>query len=44
MMSDSATTFLATGEELQSLLSSAALADNLSRRGVKWRFIPKRAP
>ena len=44
MMSDNATTFLAAGEELQSLLSSAALADNLARRGVEWRFIPKRAP
>ena len=44
MISDNATTFLAAGEEQQSVLSSAALADNLARRGVEWRFIPKRAP
>jgi len=44
MISDNATTFLAAGEELQSLLSSAALMDNLAKKGVEWRFIPKRAP
>ncbi|XP_065891652.1 uncharacterized protein [Dysidea avara] len=44
MISDNATTFLAAGEELQSVLSSAALADNLAKRGVEWRFIPKRTP
>jgi len=44
MMSDNATTFLAAGEELQSLLSSTALMDNLAKKGVEWRFIPKRAP
>jgi len=44
MMSDNASTFIAAGEELQSLLSSTALADNLARRGVEWRLIPKRAP
>ena len=43
-MSDNATTFLAAGEELQSLLSSVALANNLSRREVEWRYIPKCAP
>jgi len=44
MLSDNATTYLAAAEELQSLLSSAALSENLARRGVEWRFIPKRAP
>ena len=44
MMLDNATTFTADGEELQSLLSPTALADNLTRRGVEWCFIPKRAP
>jgi len=31
-------------EELQTLFSSAVLAEDLARRGVKWHFIPKRAP
>jgi len=44
MMSDNATTCIAAGEELQSLLASTALADKLARRGVEWRLIPKRAP
>ena len=44
MLSDNASTYLAAAEELQNLLSSAALAENLSRRGIEWRFIPKRAP
>ena len=43
-MSDNATTFLTAGEVQQSLMSSTALADNLARRGVEWRFIPKCAP
>ena len=43
-MLDNATTFTADGEELQSLLSPTALADNLTMRGVKWCFIPKHAP
>ena len=44
MLSDNASTYLAAAEELQSLLSSDELAENLSRRGVDWQFIPKRAP
>ena len=44
MLSDNASTYLAAAEELQSLLSSVELAENLSRRGVKWQFIPKCAP
>ena len=44
MLSDNASTHLAVAEELQSLLSSTELAENLSRKGVEWRFIPKRAP
>ena len=43
MLSDNASTYLAAAEELQNLLSSAAL-ENLSRRGIEWHFIPKRAP
>jgi len=42
---DNASTYLAVAEVLQSLLSSSAeLTVNLSRRGVEWCFIPKRAP
>ena len=44
MLSDNATTYLAAAEELQKLLSFAALWENLCRRGVEWRFIPKPAP
>ena len=44
LLSDNASTYLAAAEELQKLLSSAALKEDLSRRGVEWRFIPKRAP
>ena len=44
MLSGNASTYQAAAEELQNLLSSAALAENLSRRGIEWRFIPKRAP
>ena len=44
MLSDNASTYLAAAKELQALLSSAALSENLARRGVEWRFIPKRAP
>ncbi|XP_065916009.1 uncharacterized protein [Dysidea avara] len=44
MLSDNASTYLAAAEELKSLLSSEELAESLSRRGVDWRFIPKRAP
>ena len=44
MLSDNASTYLVTAEELQNLFSSAALAENLSRRGDEWRFIPKQAP
>ena len=41
MLSDNATTSLAVAGELQKLLSSAALRENLCRRSVEWRFIPK---
>ena len=44
MISDNPTTFLAAGEELQSLLSSTALMDNLAKKGIEWRFILKCAP
>ena len=44
MLSNNASTYQASAEELQALFSSAALAEDLARRGVKWHFIPKRAP
>ncbi|XP_065901997.1 uncharacterized protein [Dysidea avara] len=44
MLSDNASTYQAAAEELQKLFTSAELAEDLARRGVKWYFIPKRAP
>ena len=44
MLSDNASTYKAVAEELQRLFTSAALAEELARQGIKWHFIPKRAP
>ena len=44
MISDNASTFLSAAEELRSLFRSPSLHDSLSKRGVEWQFIPKRAP
>jgi hypothetical protein len=44
MVSDNATTYLSSAEELKRLLSSVNLKETLSRRGCDWIFIPKRAP
>ena len=44
MLSDNAATYQAAAEELQKLFTSAALTEDLARRGVEWRFIPKRVP
>jgi len=44
MLSDNASTYFAATEELQILFSLVELAENLSRKGVEWHFIPKRAP
>jgi len=44
MISDNASTYLAAADELKELFSSQSLLNNLSRKGVTWRFIPKRAP
>ena len=41
MQSDNAATYQAAAEELQKLFTSAALTEDLARRGVEWRFIPK---
>lgn len=44
MILDNASTYLAAADELEELFSSKSLLDALSRKGVTWRFIPKRAP
>ena len=44
MISDNASTFLASSETLNDLFQSPSLKEQLSRQGVEWKFIPKRAP
>jgi len=44
IVSDNASTYSAAAEELQQLLQSERLTEMLGRRGVRWQFIPKRAP
>ena len=44
MMSDNASTYLSAVEELKEMLSSKELETSIGRRGVTWKFIPKRAP
>ena len=44
MVSDNASTYLSAAEELQSLMQSPDVLSQLSKRGVTWKFIPKRAP
>ena len=41
MLSDNVYMYLAAAKELQSLLSSAVLVENLARKSVEWCFIPK---
>ena len=44
MVSDNASTYLSAADELQSLMQSSEVKRDLAKRGVSWRFIPKRAP
>ena len=44
MISDNASTYLAAANELNDLFRSPSLSNALSKKGVTWRFIPKRAP
>ena len=44
MISDNASTFLASSETLSDLFQSASLKEQFSRQGVELKFIPKRAP
>lgn len=43
MLSDNAPTYLTAAEELKQLFKSPTLKESLSRQGVEWQFIPKRA-
>ena len=44
MVSDNASTFTASPDELKELFQSPSLKDAFTNRGVVWQFIPKRAP
>ena len=44
MISDNGSTYLAAADELKQLFQSPSLKDSLTRQGVEWQFIPKRAP
>ena len=44
MISDNASTYLSTAEELTELFQSQSLKESLGKQGVNWQFIPKRAP
>ena len=44
MISDNASTYLAAADQLNDLFSFPSLSETLSKKGVTWRFIPKRAP
>ena len=44
MISDNGSTYLSAAEELRSLMESPTVKEELGRRSVSWRFIPKRAP
>ena len=44
MVSDNASTYVASAETLKQLFESSSLKEAFSRQGVEWRFIPKRAP
>ena len=44
MISDNGSTYLSAAEELKSMMELPEIKEQLSRRGVTWKFIPKRAP
>ena len=44
MVSDNASTFTASADELKELFQSPSLKETFTNRGVIWQFIPKRAP
>ncbi|XP_053388226.1 uncharacterized protein LOC128551404 [Mercenaria mercenaria] len=44
MMSDNADTFLSASRQLQDLVQSITVREELNDRGIEWKMIPKRAP
>jgi len=44
MISDNGSTYMSAAAELCSLMEKAEVKEELGRRGVTWRFIPKQAP
>ena len=44
LISDNASTFVAGSKEIQRLSDCKDLKESLSKHGVEWKFIPKRAP
>ena len=44
MISDNGSMYLTAAEELRSLMELPEIKEELGRRGVTWKFIPKRAP
>ncbi|XP_061168132.1 uncharacterized protein LOC133177057 [Saccostrea echinata] len=44
MISDNATTYVASSKEIEKLTSSHSLQETLNTHGTRWKFIPKRAP
>jgi len=44
MISDNASTYLAAANEIEQLMRSTVVQDDLRNRGTAWKFIPKRAP
>ena len=44
LISDNASTYMAAAEELLTLFDSPLLTETLNRKGIVWKFIPKRAP
>ena len=44
MISDNGSTYLSAAEELRSLMESPEVKEELDKRAVTWRFIPKKVP
>ena len=44
MISDNASTYTSAAKEIEQLITATKLNETLSLRGVRWQFIPKRAP
>ena len=44
MLSDNASTYKAAANKLEKLINSDKMSESLCTMGIKWQFIPKRAP